>query len=85
MALKKVEIDRVPRNDSPLSDASVKAIHATCDACGDGREHRYVADGANSFQAIQNSADSGLPSGYRVRCPAGHGEGFTVAEIFNAS
>jgi hypothetical protein len=77
MTLCSVEVQRT------AAGSEVKAIHATCDVCGDGRELQYVpGDGPGFFLAIKNTAESELESGYRVMCPAGHREGFSVAQIY---
>jgi hypothetical protein len=78
--VKDVEIDR-PSDANTPGGFRVVAIRATCDTCGDEREHRYTNAGPSAFQVICNTAESGLPSGYRVKCPSGHGQGFSVADI----
>jgi uncharacterized protein (DUF983 family) len=81
MALKSVEIER-PHEPKHAGEFLVAALHATCEACGDGRVHRYThGDGPGFFQCIRNAASSGIESGYRVKCPHGHGEGFSVGNI----
>lgn len=81
MALKSVEVTSTSRTPD-LNDLEIKIIHATCDTCSDDVVHRFAGgDGIGTFQVIKNAADSGLESGYRVKCPNGHGAGFSVSEI----
>jgi hypothetical protein len=81
MPLLSVQVQRTPVT-AELNDLLITAIHATCGTCGDGCKYRYAnGGGPGTFVAIRNTAESGLPSGYRVTCPEGYGEGFSVAEI----